>query len=168
MIVGVVISAIVLALGAFLYMRSEGEDVSSLSSVSSTASLSNPQVVEASVQGEPMVVSDAQGSKPFIMAIIPGDLQLEDGAYRAKTGSKINVRVRSLNVENGVLYFKTKDSKDQSVQESEKLGDLVPSDLPGEYELPFEFKKDTAGLLIAVMKGKDGQEVQLSVNVATR
>jgi len=168
-IIGVIISLIVLAMGAFLYMRSEGDDHTGLDDqlVSQTTS-SSPSVVQASEQGDPMVVSDGQGNKPFIMAIIPEKMDLIDGAYRATAGSVIRVRVRAINVVNGTLYFKSKDSKQVDVQESEKVSDLQPSDLPGEYEASFTVQKDTAGLLVAVMKGADGQEVQLSVNVASK
>jgi hypothetical protein len=168
MIVGIVISLIVLALGTFLYMRSEGGDVSELSKQQKGATTTTPSVIETSVQGEPMVVSDGQGTKPFIMAIIPGDAVLDGGAYRTSVG-KMNVRVRAINVESGILYFKPSTSKQIDVQPDEKVGDLQPSkDLPGEYVLPFELKKGMSGLLIAVMKGKDGQEIQLSVNVASK
>lgn len=166
LIVGVVISLIVLALGAFLYMKSE-EDVNPLQTSKSGQSVSST-VMEAAVQGEPMVVSDGQGDKPFIMAIIPGEAVLEGGSYRISP-STLRVRVRAVNVTGGSLYFKPASSKQIEVQSDEKIGDLTPSsDLPGEYELPFELKKDMSGLLIAVMKGNNGQEVQLSVNVAAK
>lgn len=165
-LVGVVISMIVLALGAFLYMRTEGENVGSLQSPESKNSTSSSQIIEAQVQGEPMVVSDGQGNKPFIMAIVPGDAQMEEGAYQLGSGTKLRVLVRAINVENGTLYFKPSSSKELTVQENEQISDLTPSDLPGEYIAVIDVKKDMAGLLIAVMKGKDGQEVQLSVNVS--
>lgn len=165
--VGVVISMIVLALGAFLYMRSEGEDIGLVQNPESNNSTSSSQIIEAQVQGDPMVVSDGQGNKPFIMAIVPGEAQMEQGAYQLQSGTKLRVLVRAINVENGTLYFKPSDSKELTIQENEKIADLTPSDLPGEYMTTIDVKKDMAGLLIAVMKGKDGQEVQLSVNVAT-
>lgn len=174
-IVGIVISLIVLAMGAFLYMHTEGDDHTGLDdqsdqqvASSTTSGSSSSSVTEVSVQGEPMTVSDGQDNKPFIMAIIPEKMDLIDGAYRAAAGSTIRVRVRAINVVNGTLYYKSKDSKQVDVQQSEKVSDLKPSDLPGEYETTFKVDKNTAGLLVAVMKGTDGQEVQLSVNVASK
>jgi hypothetical protein len=167
-IVGILISLIVLSLGVFLYMMTEGdEEASSLASQTQSTS-SSLAILEASVQGEPMMISEGQEHKPFIMALIPGSATLEDGIYKSDAGTKLRVRVRAINVENGVLYFKPTGSKEVQVQESEKVGDLVPSELPGEYEAFFDIKDDTSGILVALMKGKDGQEVRLSVNVATR
>lgn len=165
-IVGIVISLIVLSLGAFLYMRSEGEDVSPLDSDANASVDSAPSILEASVQGEPMVISDGQDSKPFIMALIPGDAVLENGVYSAPIGSKLRIRVRAINVENGVLYYRPNGSVGAELNKGQEIGVLKPSDIPGEYEVEFEVREDTSGLLVALMKGKDGQEVQLSVNVA--
>jgi hypothetical protein len=168
-IVGIVISLIMLALGGFLYMRTEGEEVSPLESqLSASLEQTNPAVMETSVQGEPMVISNGQENKPFIMAMIPGDAVLENGSYQITAGAKLHVRIRAINVENGMLYYKPMDSKQKGLIESEKVGELLPSDLPGEYEVEFGVQKDTSGLLIALMKGKDGQEVQLSVNVTAQ
>lgn len=134
-----------------------------------SAASSSASVLEAQVQGEPMVVSSGQENKPFILAIIPGDAVLDGGSYRAPAGSTLQVRIRAVNTDGGTLYFKSKDSKQIEVQESEKVGDLSSSaDLPGEYVAPFELKKDMSGLLVAVMTGKDGQTAQLSVNVASK
>lgn len=164
--IGIVISIIVLALGLFLYMQNEGEDVGVVKEgTGATSSI----LAVADVQGEPMVVAGDQGQQPFILAIIPGDAVLDGGSYRAPVGSILQIRARVMNAEGGVLYFKPKDSKQIEVQESEKIGELVSSaDLPGEYVAPFEVKKDMSGLLIVVMHGKDGQTAQLSVNVASK
>jgi hypothetical protein len=97
----------------------------------------------------------------FIKAIIPGDATLKDGAYRMKVDSKLDVRVQTINATGGVLYFKSSENESE-----EKIADLQPSDVSGEYQAAFEVKKDMSGLLIAVMKGNNGQEAQVSVNVA--
>jgi hypothetical protein len=158
-IIGVLISCIVLAMGAFLYLQTEGDDVSGIDRFSSASGTGS--IAEVTVEGDPLTVSQGEGNALFIKAIIPGDATLKDGAYRMKVDSKLDVRVQTINATGGVLYFKSSENESE-----EKIADLQPSDLSGEYQAAFEVKKDMSGLLIAVMKGNNGQEAQVSVNVA--
>ncbi len=73
-----------------------------------------------------------------------------------------------MNVSGGALYLKRPNTPKDSFEAKEKVSDLQPRDIANEYEGMFALGDGMEGSLYAIMQGQDGQEVRLSVNVATR
>jgi hypothetical protein len=105
-------------------------------------------------------------TRPFIMSVIPEDMELENGAYRANPGTEIIVRVHAMNVEEGEIYLKPLWVSHSGVMEDEKVGDLMETDTLDEYTASFIVEEDLGASLIAVMRNADGQEASVSINVA--
>lgn len=113
----------------------------------------------------PVVVS----TKPFIMSVEPEGMDLIKGAYQADPGTEITVRVRAVNVEGGDLYLKPLFVSHSGVLPDEKVSGLERQGDSSEYIGSFIVNEDLGASLIAVMRGEDGQDVQVSINVsATR
>lgn len=187
-IVGSIICTILLLLGGFLYMWQEGED-EGFDQIANAEALKQEDVrivQEGEACGEESVVcgpgltcadpvdgkwvcvSISPDGHPFIAAILPEGMELEAGAYRAEAGKPIQVTVRAVNVSGGALYLKRPNAPEDSFEDAEKVSDLQSRDIANEYEGTFALEKGMEGSLYAIMHGNDGQEVRLSVNVATR
>lgn len=108
------------------------------------------------------------GEKPFIMAVIPQAMELVSGMYQAKPGTTIPVTVRATGVTGGALYLKPSTASHTGVLPEEKVSDLTASGVQNEYRGTFKVSKHLGGELIAVMTGKDGQEITLGVTVGAQ
>jgi hypothetical protein len=108
------------------------------------------------------------GEKPFIMAIIPDMMKLISGMYQAKEGTKVPVTVRATGVTGGALYLRPLTASHTGVLPGEKISDLAASDVQNEYKGSFTVSKHLGAELIAVMQGKDGQEITLGVTVGAQ
>lgn len=106
-------------------------------------------------------------TRPFIMSVIPEGMKLVRGAYQAEPGTEVTVRVNAVNVMGGDLYLKPLWASHSGVQPEEKISELTKSeDDPNEYMGSFIVDERLGASLIAIMQGKDGQNVEVSVNVA--
>lgn len=106
-------------------------------------------------------------SRPFIMSVIPEEMELVGGSYRAAPGTEVTVRVRAVNVAGGDLYLKPLTASHSGVMPEEKISPLTPAEMPNEYKGSFTVPEFLGADLIAVMEGRDGQEVDVSINVSS-
>lgn len=187
-IVGSVICIILLFLGGFLYMQQEGES----EGLDPVAKVEAPKQEDVRIvqegeecggeniacgpglactdpaDGKRMCVSISPDGHPFIAAILPEGMELEAGAYRADAGKPIQVTVRAVNVTGGALYLVPAGSDGAEAKPEERVANLAPRTIENEYEGMFALGDGMEGSLYAVMQGKNGQDVRLSVNVAAR
>lgn len=105
-------------------------------------------------------------TRPFIMSVIPEGMELISGAYQADPGTEVTVRVRAVNVEGGELYLKPLWVSHSGVLPDEKVSDLERQGESNEYIGTFTVDESLGASLIAVMSGEDGQDAQVSINVA--
>ncbi len=105
-------------------------------------------------------------TRPFIMSVIPEGMELDEGAYKAEPGTEVNVLVRAVNVDEGEIYLKPLWVSHSGVLEDEKVSELVETDTPNEYMASFTVEEELGASLIAIMRNEDGQEAQVSINVA--
>jgi hypothetical protein len=117
-------------------------------------------------EDEGVCVQMIPSSRPFIMSVVPEGMELISGAYKADPGTEITVRVRAVNVEGGELYLKPLWASHSGVMPEEKVSALERQGESNEYIGTFTVDEELGASLIAIMSDEDGQDAQVSINVA--
>ncbi|MBD3251615.1 hypothetical protein GF380_04155 [Candidatus Uhrbacteria bacterium] len=107
-------------------------------------------------------------TRPFIISVVPEGMELIKGSYQAPVGEEVTVKVRAVNVDTGELYLKPLWSSHSGVLPEEKIADLEETTEPNVYQARFTVEEKLLANLITIMEREDGQEAQLSINVAAQ
>lgn len=105
-------------------------------------------------------LSNSREEKPIILTLMPQSLSLNGGTYETQMGVRVPIVVRAFLVSGGELFFQPKGGERISMGTLESMPSL------GSFQGWFSYDKPAKGELIAVMHGKDGQDIDLSVTVS--
>jgi hypothetical protein len=123
------------------------------------------QIPEGAEEGTCEMVFFSDG--PFIMSVVPEGMDLVGGSYQAPPGTEVTVHVNAVNVDMGDLYLKPLSASHAGVLPDEKVSELERQGDSNEFLGSFTVDRDLGASLVALMYGEDGQEVQVSINVAS-
>jgi hypothetical protein len=112
--------------------------------------------------GSGMSCDKVTADAPYIVSIKPQGMQPEEGWYRAKAGTKVQVLVQAVNAESAALaiFPKNEDGKEQDLGQMKKQEG-------GKFLAEFTVENGLEADLVATVSSASGEFSSLSINIAT-